>query len=268
MKRSYEFSDVITRLPASSVVDGLRDGGGADPDPDAALFTAQHAAYLDALRDLGVRVNVLESLDEFPDSVFVEDAALCIGDTAIALRPGATSRAGETAAIRSALSKTFHSVIDLPGSGTVEGGDILLSESEAFVGLSARTNQAGLDALTDVLKGLGYSTRQVDTPTTILHFKTACGLLDDTTVFATKALADTGCFDGYRVIEAVAGEEPAANLIRVNDAVLCSAGFPASVEKLKTAGYRVIELDTSEAAKVDGGLSCMSLRFNLGYTLA
>ncbi len=266
MKRSYEFSNIIARLPGRSVAAGLRDGSGVDPD--VTRFAEQHAVYLELLSDLGVQISVLESLDEFPDSVFVEDVALCIGDTAIVLRPGAQSRAGEPAAIRPALSSTFERVIELPGTGTLDGGDVLLAEAEAFVGLSARTSQAGIDALAEVLMQLGYQLRQVDTPASILHFKTACGLLDESTVFATRELAETGCFDGYRIIEAVPGEEAAANLIRVNRAVLCRDGFPQTHTTLKNAGYQVVKIDTSEAAKIDGGLSCMSLRFNLGFTPA
>ena len=82
-------------------------------------------------------------------------------------------------------------------------------------------------------------------------------------MFATRTLAASGCFEGFRVIEAVPGEDAAANLIRVNDCVLVSAGYPATVALLQGQGYNVVALDTSEAAKVDAGLSCMSLRFSL-----
>lgn len=263
--RSFSFTRAITRAPGASVVSGLRAGDGASPS--LALFEREHQAYIAALRDAGVDVMVLPSLDAFPDSVFVEDAALCAGGTAILLRPGAPSRRGEADALRPALTKTFEHVIDLPGQGSIDGGDVLLGDEEAFIGRSARTDSAGQDALSIVLSDLGYRIRAVDTPTDILHFKTDCGLLDSGTIFATRRLADTGCFDGYRVITAPAGEEAAANLIRVNDHVLISAGFPQTEALLRQEGYTVTSLAISQAALIDGGLSCMSLRCNGNGTL-
>lgn len=258
--RSFSFTRAITRTPGTSVVSGLRAGDGDDPDP--ILFEREHQAYVTALSDAGVDVAVLPPLDAFPDSVFVEDAALCTGSTAVLLRPGTTSRRGEVDALRPALAKAFERLIDLPGRGSVDGGDVLLGDDEAFIGRSARTDPAGLDALSIVLSNLGYRIRPVETPKDILHFKTDCGLLDSGAIFATKRLADTGCFDDYRVITAPAGEEAAANLIRVNDHVLISAGFPQSEALLKQEGYTVTPLPTSQAALIDGGLSCMSLRCN------
>lgn len=259
--RSYRFTNFLSRTLARSVTDGLRNGDGADPDPDK--FEAQHAAYVEALLASGGSVKVLPAQEEFPDSVFIEDPAIVSGSTAIVLRPGAETRFGEAQALRPTLIETFETVIDLPGGGYVDGGDVLLSDTEAFIGLSARTNQAGFDALASVLSDLGYAPRKVETPPEILHFKTDCGLLDSETIFSSKALAATGCFDGYRVVEAPDGEEAAANLIRINDVVLLSAGHPRTEELLTSEGYSVRVLDTSEAAKVDGGLSCMSLRFAL-----
>lgn len=258
--RSYRFSHFLSRSPALSIVSGLREGDGDDPDP--ALFADQHTAYVAALEAIGGTVILLPAQEEFPDSVFIEDPAIVSGDTAIVLRPGAESRFGEAAALRPTLLDAFSTVIDLPGDGSVDGGDVLLSDDEAFIGLSARTDQAGFDALAGVLTGLGYFARKVETPPEILHFKTDCGLLDSETIFSSRTLAATDCFSGYRVIKAPEGEEEAANLIRVNDVVLLRTGFPKTEDILTSHGYDVRTLDTSEAAKVDGGLSCMSLRFN------
>lgn len=259
--RSFRFTHFLSREPALSVVDGLRDGGAVDPDP--ALFASQHAAYIATLKDIGGDVTLLPALEAFPDSVFIEDPAICAAGTAVMLRPGAASRFGEAAALRPTLLDVFGAVTDLPGDGFVDGGDVLLSDEDAFIGLSARTDQAGFDALAGVLSTLGYKIRKVETPPSILHFKTDCGLLDSDTIFASQTLAATGCFSGYRVIEAPEGEESAANLIRVNDVVLVSAGHPKTEALLASHGYNIRTLDTSEAAKVDGGLSCMSLRFSL-----
>ena len=257
--RSYTFTKAITRRPATSVSRGLRDGHGPDPDP--TVFVVQHAAYVAALKEAGAEVDELAALEDFPDSVFVEDAALCLQDAAIVLRPGTPSRLGEAACIRPALQTRFSDVIDLPGDGFVDGGDVLLSDNEAFIGLSARTDQAGFETLASVLTDFGYAPIRVETPPSILHFKTECGLLDAETIFATPKLAAVGQFDRYRVIETPIGEESAANIVRFNNVVLLSSGNPKSEALLKFHGFSVVVIDTTEAAKIDGGLSCMSLRF-------
>lgn len=257
--RSYRFSHALCRRPGKSVSNGLRAADRGDPDP--AAFEAEHKEYVAALEKAGIRTTVLEPQEAFPDSVFIEDAALCVGAAAIALRPGAPTRAGEPEALRPDLTRLFGTVLDLPADGRVDGGDVLLTDTEALVGLSERTDQAGLEALAAVLSDFALSTRAVHTPPGVLHFKSDCGLLDSETIFATARLAAGGCFSGYRVLQTPAGEEAAANLIRVNDVVFLSAGHPKTAELLDRHGYRAVVLPTSEAAKVDGGLSCMSLRY-------
>lgn len=259
-QRSYRFSHALVRKPAHSVASGLR---AADcGDPDAAAFSAEHRAYVAALEAAGLTVTVVEALERFPDSVFVEDTALCLASAAILLRPGAPSRAGEVGAIRPHLAEMVGHVDDLPGEGHVDGGDILATGTELLVGLSARTDIAGAEALRPFAERSGYNLRIVQTPAEILHFKTECGLLDAETVFATARLADTGCFADYRVLIAPKGEEAAANLIRVNDVVLVSDGFPQTRRQLERAGYTLVVVPTGQAALLDGGLSCMSLRFS------
>lgn len=257
---SYKFTHALTRQPGQSVAHGLRavDGG----DPVAQAFLDEHTAYVAALRATGATVSVEPALEDYPDSVFVEDPALCVMGKAIILRPGAASRFGERDAARAALTRVLgaENVIDLPAGGMVDGGDILVSGHEVMVGLSARTDQAGVDLLRGIVEPLGLALRVVNTPPHILHFKTGCAILDDDTIFAVSDLAD--CFPGYRVITCPADEAPAANLIRFNDTVFCPAGFPKTKALLEAEGYDVVALNAAEAAKVDGGLSCMSLRFS------
>jgi dimethylargininase len=257
---SYLFSHAIVREPGKSVAEGLRDMDEGDPLYDA--FSKEHQSYVATLKSTGVTVIECDALEEFPDSVFVEDPALYVGGAAIILRPGAETRFGERDAAREVLSTALDRIIDLPAGGSVDGGDILVTEREVLAGLSARTNEAGLKLLEPIVNDLGMPLRMVVTPPEILHFKTECGLLDAETLFSTVALANTGCFDGYKVIECPVGEEAAANLIRFNDLVLVSAGFPKTAELLRSHGYSVVEQPTFEAAKIDGGLSCMSLRFS------
>ena len=258
---SYLFTHAICRKPGRSVVRGLRASNAGDPDFDA--FSREHAAYVEAVAEAGVEVTLLEPLEAWPDSVFVEDPALCVAGAAIILRPGAPSRFGERDAARAALREHFDTVLELGGGGFVDGGDILVTGREVLVGLSTRTDSKGVEALSLIMNELELPMRVIRTPPDILHFKSECGLLDDETVFCTGALAASGCFSGYRVIECPAGEEAAANLVRVNGAVLASAGHPRTVGLLAGEGYDVRTIPTVQAARLDGGLSCMSLRFHL-----
>lgn len=257
--RSFQFSHALCRRPSKSIVNGLRatDHG----DPDYTTFVQQHAHYVKALQQAGCEVNVLDANEDHPDSVFIEDAALCLENMAIVLRPGAESRFGEAAVLMPTLHRLFKHVITLPGHGYVDGGDILVTGTEILIGLSQRTNRAGYESLRQLLEPFDYNVREIQTPDTILHFKSDCGLLNSNTVFSTKALAATGCFDNYNVIEAPENESAAANLIRVNNTVLLSEGYPASFDLLTSVGFQVVTIPNSEAAKVDGGLSCMSLRY-------
>ena len=260
--RSYTFSHAIVRRPGRDIVNGLRAVDTGAPDLD--LFELHHDDYIAALKSTGAEVIVLEPLDWFPDAVFVEDAALCLREGAVALRPGAPSRLGEVAAIVPVLSRFYTEVHRIQGSGHVDGGDILTTETEILVGLSSRTDQAGIEELDGIVGQWGYRLRVVHTPSEILHFKTDCALLDEDTVLCTERLASTGCFDGYRVILATPGEEACANAVRFNELVLMPSGFPATARVLKDAGYAVRSIGNSEAAKLDGGMSCLSLRFTPG----
>jgi len=259
MSRAYRFERYLCRAAGDSVVRGLRGAGGVDPDPER--FRAEHGAYVATLQAAGGTVEVLPALEEYPDAVFIEDAALCIGGTAIALRPGAPSRVGEVAEVIPALKRHFRQVVTLAGPGTVDGGDVLVTEKKALVGLSPRTDRKGFAALAGILVGLGLEARSVPLPSGVLHLKSDCGLLDENTIFATPRLAASGCFAGYEVIETPKGEEAAANLIRVNAMVLVAKGYPQTAALLGFKGYRVETVDVGEAAKLDGGLSCLSLRF-------
>ena len=257
--RSYRFTDAVVRKPAQSVTEGLRAVDTGAPDPDA--LDGEHRRYVAALEAAGLAVHRLPPLEDFPDSVFVEDPVLCLGDCAVLLRPGAPSRLGEVAAIAPALKPLFsdHARIDAPGF--VDGGDLLLTERELVIGLSQRTDAEGARQLTEIAAARGLSARQVAAPAEVLHLKSACAVLDEETLLVTKALAESGVFAGYRCLVVPAGEDYAGNAVRVNDAVLLAEGYPATAEMLVQAGYQVVALPTVEVRKLDAGLSCMSLRF-------
>lgn len=256
---SWQFARAITRRPSQSIVSGLRaiDTGA----PDLAQMLAHHADYVAALRSTGAEVVELAPLEAFPDAVFVEDTALCLPEGAILMRPGAPSRMGEVAEMAPHLARFYPDMRQIEGPGTIEGGDILTTGREVLVGQSARTNAEGIAELAAVLKGWGRTLREVQVPEGVLHFKTDCSLLDEGTILATERLAGSGCFEGYKVILTAPGEEAAANAIRFNGLVLMAAGFPETAKRLRSAGYDLREIGNSECAKLDGGMSCLSLRF-------
>lgn len=258
-KRSYTFTHAITRKPGSSIIDGLRavDIGA----PSLEIFAHHHADYVAALKSTGAKVTELEADEKFPDSVFVEDAALCLPEVAIVMKPGASSRLGEAALMKPVLEKLYGEVLSIQGPGFIEGGDILTTEKEILIGTSARTDRRGIEELREIVTRWGYNVREVQTPEGVLHFKTDCSLLDEETILSTKRLDASGCFGGYRVLHVAEGEEACANTIRFNDLVLMPEGFPRTEAMLSEAGYKIQTIGNSEAAKLDGGMSCLSLRF-------
>lgn len=255
---SYRFRSAIVRLPGKSVVNGLRDVDRGRPD--LIRYLAEHKYYRVALRETGVEVHVLPALEAFPDSVFVEDTALCLPEGVIILRPGAPSRRGEANAMAEDCS-TLGLPVQRLDSGTVDGGDILVTDREILVGVSARTSPEGFDQLSTIVRNWGYSILRVHTPEQVLHFKSDCSVLGPDTILATSRLAGEPCFADYDVLEVPHGEEAAANSIRVNDTVLVPAGYPVTTALVEGAGFKVRAVPATQAALLDGGLSCQSLRY-------
>lgn len=257
--RVFDFSHALLRAPGRSVVNGLRSEASAVPEFETVQ--GEHAAYAAALTAAGLTVEILPSLEAFPDSVFVEDPALVFGEGAILLRPGAPTRLGEAEELRSVLMRRFARVLELTGDEHADGGDVLVTQAAVFIGLSARTSSKGAAALADKLAELGKPARIVQTPPGVLHFKTAVSLLDEETVLATAPMAASGLFGTFRVITVPAGEEAAANALRVNDRVLLGDSFPRTLELLARHGFWLVPLGVGEIGKLDAGLSCMSLRW-------
>ena len=256
--RVFDFNSAIVRSPGKSVVNGLRAASG--PAPVFETVVAEHQAYIAALRAAGVQVTVLDALEQFPDSIFVEDPALVFSQAAVLLRPGAPSRVAEAYELSATLTARFPEVLQL-GVGYADGGDILVTPGRVLIGLSARTNEAGAISLQDLLKSIGLTSTVASVPPGTLHLKTDCSLLDEETVLATPELAKSGLLDGFRILVVPKEERSATNALRVNDVVFIRAGCPRTLDMLSKHGLKVLPLPASEIAKVDAGLSCMSLRW-------
>lgn len=253
------FTRALCRAPARSAVKGIRADGG--PDPDFYGLVAEHEAYVATLRELGLAVEVLPPLDDFPDALFTEDVALTFPEGAILLRPGAPSRAGEVEHIRAPLAACHKRLLEMTGPGHADGGDILRLADRVIIGLSARTDRTGAEELAGLLAELGYRAEIAETPPGVLHFKTGCGLIDERTILAVPALAACPEFDGLEVVTTLPGEEAAANILRIGETVLVGDRWSATHALLGARDIEIRPLPTDQIAYIDAGLSCMSLRW-------
>ena len=255
------FTRAVVRPPGATFAAGITSAGLGPPD--MALALAQHEAYCRTLETLGLSLVRLDPDPEFPDSTFVEDAAIITTGGAMLTRPGAASRAGEVTAIASALATWFPQPAGISPPGTMDGGDICEAGRHFFIGRSERTNSEGAMQLATWLTSLGFSSSVIDIRgmTGLLHLKTGLSWLGERRLLATAEIAGHEALRDWDVVRAPEGEDYAANCIRVNDAVLIARGFPRTPVLLGSLGYRVIELDMSEYRKMDGGLSCLSVRW-------
>jgi dimethylargininase len=223
----------------------------------------QHSLYCEALHECGLAITALEADLRYPDSTFVEDTAVLTPRGAILTRPGALSRAGEAESIRSTIAGFFPSILEIEEPGTLDGGDICEADDHFFLGLSQRTNEEGVRQLAGYLAGQGYTSSVVDIRgmTSILHLKSGISYIGDHTLVVMEEMADDERFRGYELIRVAVEESYGANCIRVNQRVLVAAGYPRLEAELKGRGFSPLALEMSEFQKMDGGLSCLSLRF-------
>jgi dimethylargininase len=257
-----QFSKAITRLPGRNFADGLTTAAGGSR-PDIAKALTQHAEYCAALTACGLDVTVMGPDENHPDGTFVEDTFVIADGIAIATRPGANSRVGEVAAVAAALRQfmSVHEQIHAPG--TVDGGDICQADDHFLVGISARTNEAGAAQLAAILTRHGFIASTVDIRghSTLLHLKSGIAYIGERRFVVAPGFPRIPQMSDFERIEVAPGEAYGANCIRINDEVFIAAGHPMLEETLGVLKYRVRRLQMSEFAKMDGGLSCLSLRF-------
>jgi dimethylargininase len=249
----------IVRPPSATFPSGLTTAGLGAPDLD--LARRQHGAYCRALEDAGVELVVLPPDDRYPDSTFVEDTAVVTSRGVVITRPGAPSRAGETATITEAFARLGAPVATIEPPGTVDGGDICQVGDRFLLGRSARTDADGAAQLAGHLAAWGFGSEAVTVPPgSLLHLKSGLSWLGDRRVAVVASISDHPALAGLERIPVPDDEAYAANCIRVNDVVIVPAGFPRTVAALAGAGLRPVTVDVSEFRKMDGGVSCLSLR--------
>lgn len=227
---------------------------------DYPLLREQHNAYLSALKKCGLELIILNADEDYPDSVFMEDVALLTSKCAIISRPGASSRREEISSMRMVLEPHYKIIEQIKPEGTLDAGDVMMAGDHFYIGLSERTNDAGADQLITILNKYGFGGSKVVLED-MLHLKTGISFIENNTVVVAGLMKTNKVFSSYKKLFVGDDEGYAANCLWVNGRVLVAAGFPKTVRIIKQAGYPVIELEMSEFQKLDGGLSCLSLRF-------
>ena len=255
------FTRAIVRTPGRNFASGLTSVDLGVPIFERAL--EHHDAYCRALESCGLEVIRLAPDERHPDSTFVEDTAVLTARGAVIARPGAASRLGETESIASALHDYYPEVHSIIAPGTLDGGDVCQAGEHFFIGISARTNEHGANQLARLLDSFGYSSSLIDIRrvSNILHLKSGLAYLGGKRFLVIGALEDHKSFSDYELIRLNSAEEYAANCLSLDGRVLIADGFPAMKQELDHLGYQTIALDTSEFRKMDGGISCLSLRF-------
>jgi dimethylargininase len=250
----------IVRPPGDNFAEGLTSSNLGTPD--FALSLAQHEAYCAALEDCGLELLRLPPDLKHPDSTFVEDTAVLTRHSAILARPGAISRLGEVAGVRDYIQHHYLAVREIQPPGTLDGGDVCEAGSHFFIGVSYRTNEEGARQLAQYLAADGYTSSTVDIRDgSILHLKSGIACLENRDLLVMDELAERTEFAGYSLVSMPADESYACNCVLVNQHVLLAAGFDFVKSELERRGYKTLALDMSEFRKMDGGLSCLSLRF-------
>ena len=252
------FTKAIVKTPGRSIVKAITSADLGIPDYKNALH--QHQRYIDALNSCGVEVIILDADENYPDSCFLEDTALITPKCCIITNPGAESRKGEISAIDLELNVRFSEIERIYPPGTVEAGDVMMVGNQFFIGLSQRTNHKGAEQLKNILEEYGHVVFMVDMKE-VLHLKTGLSYLENNNLLVAGEFIDHPLFAEFNKIIVSEAEAYAANCIWVNGTVIVPQGFPGTRKKIEDLGYYTISVDVSEFQKIDGGLSCLSLRF-------
>lgn len=247
----------ITRRPCLNYVNGITSAQLGKPDIQLAWI--QHRLYVQALSEAGLEVTVLDADELFPDSCFVEDTAVMIPEAAIITNPGAPSRKEEILSMQQVLQR-FRKLEFIQSPGTLEGGDVLQVGRHFYIGLTARTNAEGARQLTALLSQYGYASTHVPV-TTALHLKTLVNYIGNNYLLAAAEMAALEIFSTFKVIVVEPKELYAANCLSINGQLIMPAGFGKVKDALRLSGFNPRELEMSEFEKMDGGLTCLSLRF-------
>jgi dimethylargininase len=261
-RRSAYSLDVLialTREPTPSLARCLLTHVDRAPI-DGGLALAQHERYVECLREFGCAVVELAPLDDHPDATFVEDTAIVLCDVAVITRPGAPERRGECASVAEALAR-HRPLVHLTAPSTLDGGDVMSVGDVLYVGLSRRTNHAGLKELAHRVLEHGYRVKAVEVPGA-LHLKSACTSLGRSTLLVNRAWISLERLSAFELIDVDPSEPFAANALAIEGSVLMASEFPRTAERVARAGFDVRCVELGELHKAEAGVTCSSLIFD------
>ena len=224
---------------------------------DVALAKSQHAEYRRTLQELGLELIWIKGDNTLPDSGFVEDTAVILGEKAIICNMKTKSRVKEVVEVAKTLEKlkeTYH----IRPPATIDGGDVLKIENKVLVGLSARTNIHAIRQLRKILENSDFEIVPVKIQN-VLHLKSACTYLGNNYVIVSKGHFDTDILQDYNEIVVLRGEEYAADCLSINGTVLMAKGYSKTKSLIEKEGFFVKELEISEFRKGEGALTCLSI---------
>lgn len=255
------FKNAIVRIPGQSLINGITSAPelGA-PNYEKAL--KQHNEYIQALENCGVTVIKLDPMEEFPDSCFVEDTAVLTPKCAIISNPGATTRQKESFFMVDTIKHFYkkEQIVYIKTPGTMEGGDVMMVGNHFYIGMSARTNAEGCRQFIKILNKFGH-TGSVVPLSKLLHLKTGLSYIENNNLLVAGEFVEKDDFKNFNRMIVSEDEAYSANCIWVNGKVLVPAGYEKTAQAIRNLGYDILIVDTSEYCKIDGGLSCLSLRF-------
>jgi dimethylargininase len=248
----------ITHLPSPNMEQGERTYVDRTPI-DYRRAVRQHEDYCRALCAWGVTVRTLEVNRSLPDCVFVEDTAIVLDEVAVLASMGAETRGAEPAGIERELRK-FRDIVRVEPPATIEGGDVLRVGRKLLVGVSSRTNRAGVAALESVVGRCGYEVVPVPVPH-CLHLKSACTALPDGSLLVNPAWLDVCALRGFELVPVPESEPWGANVALIGDNVFAVAAHARTVGMIRERGFVVRAIDLSEFTKAEGGVTCLGILF-------
>jgi dimethylargininase len=230
---------------------------------DVEKAVGQHERYQECLRGMGVEVEVLPAMGEYPDAVFVEDVAIVLDEVAILTRPGAESRRGEVEGVRESLKHYRPHMAFMAAPATLDGGDVLVLDKHIFVGLSSRSNLAAVHQMQDILSPFSYSVVPIPIAD-CLHLKSAVTRASHDTLLLNPLWIDRNIFSGWKIVEVDPEEPGAANILYFEGGSIFPSEYPKTRERLERAGIRNLHtVPAGELAKAEGAVTCCSLIFKV-----
>ncbi|MBW9212016.1 MULTISPECIES: dimethylarginine dimethylaminohydrolase family protein [Terrabacteria group] len=256
------FTNAIVRKPCKAMIEGIATGMFSEESPIYEDALRQHESYVKTLEELGVSVLVLEALEQYPDSCFVEDPAVVMKDFAVITNSPRETRNGEKDEILPAIRQFYKEdeIYDIQSPGTMEGGDVMFVDGHFYVGLSERTNLEGVRQFREIVQKYGYDVTSVPV-TEGLHLKDFVIYLENGNMLLSEKMNNEEAFAKFNRFVVPKEELYAINSLYINGTVMVPDGFPKTKEYIESLGYPVKVVNTDEFKKIDGSLTCLSLRF-------